>query len=203
LKKKFPEENLKFFDKGFESLDFKENSITKKNILNKKFSIFNGNEAISTGSELAGLTHYFAYPMSPATSVVNYFDKKKVFQLICSDEISAVSMCLGAMYAGKNALTATSSGGFDLMTETISASAVMEIPLVVVLSQRPGPGTGLPTWDSQDNINIAVFGGHGDFPRSVLCVSDAESAIRIMPIAFKIAKKHKVPCNSSYSKKYF
>ncbi|MDX9971172.1 MAG: transketolase C-terminal domain-containing protein [Candidatus Gracilibacteria bacterium] len=191
--KKFKEENLSAFEIGFAKINSEKYTLKiRGDQVFKKQKIVNGNEAIAIGAFRSGLSHYFAYPMSPATSVINYLPDS-VSKMISADEISAVSMCLGAMYSGKNALTATSSGGFDLMTETISASGIMEIPLVVVLAQRPGPGTGLPTWDSQDNINLAVYGGHGDFPKSVLSISDANSAISIMPKAFMLAKKHRIP----------
>ncbi len=191
--KKFKKENLSAFELGFNKVDSSKMSFKLKGLsIFQKQKIINGNEALAIGAYKAGLTHYFAYPMSPATSIFDYLPNT-VHKMISADEISAVSMCLGAMYSGKNAMTATSSGGFDLMTETISASGMMEIPLVVVLAQRPGPGTGLPTWDSQDNINLAVYGGHGDFPKAVLSVSDAESAISIMPKAFMLAKKHRIP----------
>jgi len=191
-------ENEKAFMNGFNSVKTKQKLFCGGKCLNAqkqslKKTLINGNEAIALGAMNSGLELYFSYPMSPATSVSDYLPDNKILKLLNNDEISAVSMCLGAMYAGKNAMTATSSGGFDLMTETISASAMMEIPLVVVLSQRPGPGTGLPTWDSQDNINLAIFGGHGDYPKAVLAVSDADSGINILTSAFKIAKNHQVP----------
>lgn len=191
--KKFKEENLVAFDLGFKKVDSSKMSLNiKGSLVFQKQKIVNGNEAVAIGAFKSGLSHYFAYPMSPATSIIDYLPES-VKKMISADEISAVSMCLGAMYSCKNAMTSTSSGGFDLMTETISASGMMEIPLVIVLAQRPGPGTGLPTWDSQDNINLAVYGGHGDFPKAVLSVSDAANAISIMPKAFMIAKKHQIP----------
>ncbi|USN55106.1 MAG: hypothetical protein H6765_00345 [Candidatus Peribacteria bacterium] len=96
---------------------------------------------------------YFAYPMSPSSSILDYFAKTGeqtgIIVKQAEDEITAIQMNIGSMYAGARSLTATSGGGFDLMTESISLSGMIEVPCVVVIAQRPGPATGLPTRTAQ------------------------------------------------------
>jgi len=94
---------------------------------------------------------------------------------------------------GARAFTTTSGGGFDLMQETISCSGIAEIPLVVVLAQRIGAGTGVPTWTGASDLQIAVKAGHGEFPKAVLYVSDIASAYTLTQKAFNIAEKYQIP----------
>ncbi len=159
--------------------------------------VLSGNEAISLASISAGVRSYYAYPMTPASSILTtlaqYAEKSGMLVRQVEDEISAVQMTLGSMYAGTRAYTATSGGGFDLMTESISMSGMAEIPLVVVLGQRPGPATGLPTWSSASDLDLAVHGGHGEFPRIVTSLSDAKSANRTISSAFNLAEKYQLP----------
>lgn len=107
--------------------------------------LIEGNTALALGSIHAGVRAYYAYPMSPASSILSYLAKvaPQTGMLVkqVEDEISVVNMALGTMYAGTRALCATSGGGFDLMIETISLSAMIEVPLVIVVAQRPGPAT--------------------------------------------------------------
>jgi 2-oxoglutarate ferredoxin oxidoreductase subunit alpha len=109
------------------------------------------------------------------------------------DEITAIGSTLGAMFAGTRALTATSGGGFDLMTEHISLSGITEVPLVVVIGQRPGPATGLPTWTTQADLMLALHAGHGEFPRIVIAPSDPEDIYYKLQEAFNISEKYQVP----------
>lgn len=159
--------------------------------------VLSGNEAISLASITAGARAFYAYPMTPVSSILTtlaeYADKSGMLVRQVEDEISAVQMTLGSMYAGTRAFTATSGGGFDLMTESISMSGMAEIPLVIILGQRPGPATGLPTWSSASDLDLAVHAGHGEFPRIVLSLSDAESATRTISSAFNLAEKYQLP----------
>jgi 2-oxoglutarate ferredoxin oxidoreductase subunit alpha len=102
-------------------------------------------------------------------------------------------MALGSMYMGTRALVATSGGGFDLMTETLSCAGISETPLVIVLGQRAGAGTGVPTWTGNDDLNVALNAGHGEFPRCVLAASDAKSSYTLTQKAFNIAEKYQLP----------
>jgi len=94
---------------------------------------------------------------------------------------------------GTRALCATSGGGYDLMTETVSLSGMIETPFVCVVVQRPGPATGLPTWTGQADLNLVIYSSHGEFPRVVLACSDAESCFENVQVAFNLAEKYQVP----------
>ncbi len=159
--------------------------------------IISGNEGIALGALAGGMRAYFGYPMTPATSLFKYFgdtaDRTKVIVKQAENEITAVQMALGSMYMGTRSLVATSGGGFDLMIESISCAGITETPLVIVLSQRVGAGTGVPTWTGSGDINTAVKGGHGDFPRCVIAVSDLPSSFTFVQTAFNIAEKYQMP----------
>ena len=83
------------------------------------------------------------------------------------DEIAAVNMAIGASFAGAPSMVATSGGGFALMVEGVSLAGMTETPLVVVVAQRPGPATGLPTRTEQADLDFILHAGHGEFPRAV------------------------------------
>ncbi|NMC08837.1 hypothetical protein GYA44_00720 [Candidatus Microgenomates bacterium] len=156
-----------------------------------------GNEALALGAITAGVRAYFAYPMTPATSIFKFIGEtsKETGILVkqAENEITAIQMSLGSMYMGTRALTATSGGGFDLMIETISCSGISETPLVVILSQRAGAGTGLPTWSGAGDLTNAVKCGHGEFPKCVLAVSDIHSSYTLIQEAFNIAERYQIP----------
>jgi len=163
----------------------------------KDLILINSNYAIALGAIHAGLRTFYAYPMSPASSILAYLAKteEKTGMLVhqAEDEITAVTLTLGSMYAGSRSMVATSGGGFDLMTETLSAAGIMETPLLIVNAQRPGPGTGLPTWTSQGDVNLAVNAGHGEFARIVIAVSGPSSAFKLTQHALNLTEEFKVP----------
>jgi 2-oxoglutarate ferredoxin oxidoreductase subunit alpha len=99
-------------------------------------------------------------------------------------------MAVGSMHAGTRALVATSGGGFALMTETVSLAGMVEVPLVIVIVQRPGPATGLPTWTTQGDVYLAMHAGHGEFPRIVIACSDPESCFELIQHALNMAEKY-------------
>lgn len=159
--------------------------------------VLTGNEALSLGAISAGMRAFYAYPMTPSSSILSYladtYKSSGVVVRQVEDEITAAQMALGSMYMGTRAMTATSGGGFDLMTETISLSGMTEIPSVTVLAQRPGPATGLPTWTAAADLNLAVYSAHGEFPRCVISVSDAHSSYDLVQRAFNIAEVYQIP----------
>lgn len=159
--------------------------------------LMSGNEALSLGALSAGMRAFYGYPMTPATSIFKFLgetaNETKIVVKQAENEITAVQMALGSMYMGTRALVATSGGGFDLMIESISCAGMAETPLVIALAQRIGPGTGVPTWTGSGDIYTAVKGGHGDFPRCVISISDIESAFSLTQKAFNIADKYQLP----------
>jgi 2-oxoglutarate/2-oxoacid ferredoxin oxidoreductase subunit alpha len=169
--------------------------IAKKNIDNGTF--LSGSDAIGIGSLAGGCNFVSSYPMSPSTNVLVYMAQKaKDFGIIveqAEDELSAVNMALGAWYAGARAMVTTSGGGFALMTEGLSLAGAIESPLVIHLAQRPGPATGLPTRTEQADLFMALYAGHGEFPRVILAPGTKEEGIKLTCNAFNIADKYQVP----------
>ncbi|MDA3815197.1 MAG: pyruvate ferredoxin oxidoreductase, partial [Patescibacteria group bacterium] len=156
--------------------------------------LISGNEAVALGAVDAGLECFFAYPMTPATSILRFFiNYEKVKTLQPENEISVANMVLGASYTGKRTMTGTSGGGFALMTETISLSAQAEIPFVVALSQRMGPASGVPTYQGQGDLLFALNAGHGDMMRFVVAPGDANDAYYLTGKALNIAWKYQMP----------
>ncbi len=156
-----------------------------------------GNEAIGFGAIASGLKFFAAYPMTPATGIMNYIaDKEEEYGIIveqAEDEISAINMSLGASFGGVRAMTGTSGGGFALMTEGLSLAGMTETPVVIALAQRPGPATGLPTRTEQGDLQFALYAGHGEFPRIILAPGTPEQAFYLTGKAFDLAEKYQVP----------
>jgi 2-oxoglutarate ferredoxin oxidoreductase subunit alpha len=162
-----------------------------------RYYLISGNEAIPLAAAFAGCRFIAAYPMTPSTGIITYLagaeDRLGVFAEQAEDEIAAVNMALGASYAGARAMTATSGGGFALMVEGVSLAGMTETPLVIVLAQRPGPATGLPTRTAQGELLFAVHAGHGEFPKLVLAPSDPYDAFHKIVRAFNLADKYQMP----------
>ena len=168
-----------------------------QNQAKKTSLIITGNEAFALASIVADCRAYFAYPMSPASSVLTVLaawakDTKMLVRHV-EDEIAAISEAIGSAYAGVRSSVGTSGGGFALMVETISYAGVAEIPLVLYLAQRPGPATGLPTWTGQGDLLFAVHAGHGEFPKIILAPGDAQEMIELSTQAYNLADIYQVP----------
>ena len=159
--------------------------------------LLNGSEAVALGALAGGCDSVFAYPMTPGTGVftalAGYSDKMGLVVEQVEDEIGVMNMALGAWYAGGRALVSTSGGGFALMTEGLSLAGAIESPIVVHLAQRPGPATGLPTRTEQGDLNLALYAGHGFFPRIILSPGDVKEAFFLTQKAFNLADKYQVP----------
>ena len=156
-----------------------------------------GNQVLGMSALASGCRFMSAYPMTPATGVMNYLAQKSADYAVmveqAEDEIAAINMALGASYAGVRAMTATSGGGFALMVEGLSLAGMTETPLVVVLAMRPGPATGLPTRTEQGDLFFALHGGHGEFPRAVLSATTHEDAFYRLNKAFELADEYQIP----------
>ena len=163
----------------------------------KSYYLISGNEALALGAFHAGCRFIAAYPMTPSTGIITFlakhWEETGIFCEQAEDEIAAVNMALGASFAGARAMTATSGGGFALMVEAVSLSGMTEVPVVIVLAQRPGPATGLPTRTAQGDLLFAVHAGHGEFPKAVLAASDAGDAVHTMCRAFHLADRFQIP----------
>jgi 2-oxoglutarate ferredoxin oxidoreductase subunit alpha len=190
IKKQFnTPEALDAAEKGFNSQTKKFN--LKK--LNNKLTIMTGSQAVAQGAIISGINLYLGYPMTPATPVLQELAGKEekygymVFQP--ENEIAVINAGLGASFAGARVMVGSSGGGFDLMTEALSLQGQSEVPLVVYLASRPGPGTGLPTDTSQSDLNLALRAGHGEFPRIIIAPGDPVEAIEKTNEAFYLSEK--------------
>ncbi|MDQ7797707.1 MAG: 2-oxoacid:acceptor oxidoreductase subunit alpha [Candidatus Edwardsbacteria bacterium] len=159
--------------------------------------LMDGSQAAGLGAILSGLKFLSAYPMSPSTGIMEFIASQQVELGIiveqAEDEIAAINMALGASYAGVRSMTATSGGGFALMTEGLSLAGMTETPLVIFLAQRPGPATGFPTRTEQGDLMFSLYGGHGEFPRAILAPGDAEETLHCMNQAFNLADRYQIP----------
>jgi 2-oxoglutarate/2-oxoacid ferredoxin oxidoreductase subunit alpha len=168
----------------------------KNDNFSKKMWI-SGAESLSMGILAGGASFMSAYPMSPATGIMTnlaqWGEIGEIHVEQAEDEISAINMVAGAAYAGARALTATSGGGFALMTEGISLLGMIETPAVIIIAQRPGPATGLPTKTAQGDLRFAIHGGHGFFPKIVLGPSNIEKNFEVGYKAFDLAEKYQIP----------
>ena len=159
--------------------------------------LLNGGEASALGAIAGGCNFIAAYPMSPSTPVLVFMAQHaKEFKIAveqAEDEIAAINMALGAWYAGARALVSTSGGGFALMVEGLSLAGMLESPVVVHLAQRPAPATGLPTRTEQADLELALYAGHGEFPRIIFAPGTIEDAFYVTMSAFNLADKFQVP----------
>ncbi|WP_027093573.1 2-oxoacid:acceptor oxidoreductase subunit alpha [Cohnella thermotolerans] len=156
-----------------------------------------GNEALGLGAIAAGCRLMSAYPITPASEIMEYLIKKlpkfggTVVQT--EDEIAAATMAIGANYAGVRTMTASAGPGLSLMMEAIGLSGMTETPLVIIDTQRGGPSTGLPTKQEQSDINALIYGTHGEIPKVVIAPSTIEECFYDMIEAFNVAETYQVP----------
>jgi 2-oxoglutarate ferredoxin oxidoreductase subunit alpha len=146
----------------------------------KERPIISGNEAIALGAAAGGLDTYFAYPMTPSSSLLHYLaahDRELGVTVVHPEnEIAVINMAIGSAFAGATAMVGSSGGGFALMQEAFSLAGMVEAPLLCILGSRPGPSTGVPTYTSQGDLKFAIHQGHGEFPRIVASPGSMEEA---------------------------
>jgi 2-oxoglutarate ferredoxin oxidoreductase subunit alpha len=162
-----------------------------------KGKLLSGSQALAFGALAADCRLAAFYPMSPATGIMihlaEFMDQLPVLVEQAEDEISAVNMIIGASYAGVRALTATSGGGFSLMTEGLGLAGITETPVVIINSQRPGPATGLPTRTGQGDLLFVIHASQDEFPRFVFAPGSVNQAYDTMIRAFHLSEKYQVP----------
>ncbi len=189
------EENVKEAKKGFDSAK----QVFEMENLNasEKRDFKNGSQAVADGAIKSGLDIYYAYPMTPATTLMMELADKQVANnflvLELENEIAVANAGIGSAITGAKTMVGTSGGGFDLMTEALSLTGIAGVPLVFYLSQRPGPATGVATYNAQGDMNIARHAGHGEFPRIVLAPGDAKESEELTSHAFYFSQKYKIP----------
>jgi 2-oxoglutarate/2-oxoacid ferredoxin oxidoreductase subunit alpha len=163
----------------------------------KKRMFMIGNDAIALGAIAGGARFMAAYPITPASEIMEYLIKKlpalggAVIQT--EDEIAACTMAIGANYAGVRALTASAGPGLSLMMEAIGLAGITETPIVIVDTQRGGPSTGLPTKQEQSDLMAMIYGTHGEIPKIVMAPSTVQEAFYDMVEAFNLAEEYQCP----------
>ena len=159
--------------------------------------ILNGAEAVGFGALAGGCNFISSYPMSPSTGVLtflaNHGKECGVVVEQATDEIGALNMALGAWYTGARAIVTTAGGGFALMGESVSLAGMIETPIVLHVAQRPGPATGLPTRTAQEDLNLVLYAGHGEFPRIIFAPGTLAQAYKLTQKAFNLADQYQVP----------
>jgi 2-oxoglutarate ferredoxin oxidoreductase subunit alpha len=155
-----------------------------------------GNEAIAWGAIYAGCRHFFGYPITPQNEVPEFMSRELPrlagFFVQSESETSSINMVYGAAAAGVRAMTSTSSPGFSLMQETLSAMAIDEIPAVVVNVSRLGPGWGTIQSGQTDYRQVTKGGGHGGYHVVVLAPASTQETFDLMQLAFHLADKYRV-----------
>lgn len=152
--------------------------------------LITGNEAVGLGAVRGGIRFAAAYPITPATEVLEWLAPALArvggALVQAEDELSSINMAIGASFGGRASMTATSGPGLALMMEALGLSAASETPVVVVDVMRGGPSTGIPTKSEQSDLNIAVYGFHGDAPHVVVgplgvadCLFTAQWAVHL------------------------
>jgi len=135
--------------------------------------------------------------MTPATPVLHFLAGKQLkynfLVLQLENEISVINAALGSSFAGAKTMVGTSGGGFALMTEAISLAGMSEVPIVLYLSQRAGPASGVPTYSAQADLKFAVNAGQGEFPRIVVAPGDSKESITRTQEAFYLSDKYRLP----------
>jgi 2-oxoglutarate/2-oxoacid ferredoxin oxidoreductase subunit alpha len=176
---------------------YKGNFPELKPLSSEKRLMLTGAEAVALGALAAGCKFMAAYPMTPATSIMEYFAKNAneygLVMVHAEDEIAAIHMAIGASYAGTRSMTATSGGGFCLMVEGLGLAGMTETPLVVIEGQRAGPAIGLPTRTEQGDLLFILHAHHGDFPRAVLAPATIEDCFWDTVRAFNLAERYQIP----------
>ncbi len=159
--------------------------------------VMNGNQALALGIMAAGIEVCSMYPITPATSASHFlaanFERAGGFVHQAEDEIAAIGFAIGCSYAGKTAVTITSGPGFALKTEFLGFAVMAEIPLVVVVVQRGGPSTGLPTKIEQGDLLAALYASPGDSPKIVLAPATIEECFHFLITARKLAEEFRGP----------
>jgi 2-oxoglutarate ferredoxin oxidoreductase subunit alpha len=156
-----------------------------------------GNRAIVAGALTAGCRYFAGYPITPASDILEEMAKRLPSvggaTLQTEDEIAAIASVIGASITGVKAMTATSGPGFSLMQEMLGLATMAEVPVVVVNSMRAGPSTGMPTKMEQADLNIALYGGHGEAPRIVLAARSVRDCFYQAMQAFYLSETFQMP----------
>ncbi|MBM3236166.1 2-oxoacid:acceptor oxidoreductase subunit alpha [Candidatus Poribacteria bacterium] len=195
------ETNLKALDAGIDYV--RQNNIKQADyifqphqMLSPKL-VLDGDEAVSLGAIAAGVKVFAGYPITPASDILHFMQRELPKfggdAIQTEDELSAIGVVIGASFAGKKSMTATSGPGLSLMSEQINLAAMAEIPIVIVDVQRGGASTGMPTKMAQGDLNMALYGVHNESPRIVIGLTSVEDSFYGIIRAFNLAEIYQTP----------
>ena len=200
FREKSAELNISLAKMGYEhmqKLGFRHANLIAHEPKETREEFIDGNTAFGQGLVAAGLNAYLAYPMTPSSSILHFLAKRQrdfnIRVIHPESEIAVINMALGMAYAGKRVAIGSASGGFALMQEAFSLAGMGEIPLVVAVSQRHAPATGVPGHSSQADMRFALHAGHGEFARVVIAPGDPEESFRAGADALNLAWKYQIP----------
>jgi 2-oxoglutarate/2-oxoacid ferredoxin oxidoreductase subunit alpha len=194
IKEKYLEMNLRVAKRAYNSID---EQFRIPPLERERLPVLTGNEATGLGLVRGGLDAFVAYPMTPTSNLLHFLaehsDALSVKVIHPENEIGVMLMALGLAYGGKKTAACTSGGGFCLMTEGFSLAGMAEMPVTIVVGQRPGPSTGLPTYSSQTEMHFVLNAGQGEFPRLVIAPGDLEESYAWSATALMLSWKYQIP----------
>ena len=207
ISEKFTKKGKAVLDHNLDALqrghDFAQRHLAKKDSYKfpqgsgQKKLLMTGNEAIALAAAASGMKHFFGYPITPASEIMEWLavhlPKMGGTVMQTEDEISAICSVAGASWAGGKSMTSTSGPGLSLMSEALGLLSMAEIPAVIVDSQRGGPSTGMPTKTEQSDLFLALYGSHGDSTRVVMAPTSVPDCFHVTAIAFDLAEKYQLP----------
>ncbi|MFO0555648.1 MAG: 2-oxoacid:acceptor oxidoreductase subunit alpha [Polyangiaceae bacterium] len=159
--------------------------------------LLDGNDMCAAAAVVAGCDVFGGYPITPSTEVMQFLSREiwkyggAVLQ--AEDEIAGIGVAVGASFAGKKAMTATSGPGMSLKTEIMGLATIAELPLVILNVQRGGPSTGSPTKPEQSDLFQAAFSAHGDVVRPILAPTSVADTFDVTVHAFNVAEHYQTP----------
>ncbi|MDN7025183.1 2-oxoacid:acceptor oxidoreductase subunit alpha [Methanoculleus sp. FWC-SCC1] len=191
---KYLDVNLRVAGRGGDAVD----EVMRIEALNRPgLPVLTGNEVAGLGLVRGGLDTFVAYPMTPTSNLLHFLaghaDDLGVKVIHPENEIAVMLMALGLAYAGDRTAVCTSGGGFCLMTEGLSLAGMSETPVTIVLGQRPGPSTGVPTYTAQGDLHFALNAGQGEFPRFIVAPGDLEEMYAWSAGALSLSWKYQIP----------
>lgn len=207
LKDEFRDKSAEVLQDNFEALRegismagevrFKQNKFSEGENSGSGKMLLNGNDAVCLGAVKSGCKFVAEYPMTPSSSILHtmaaWAKSHGIVVKHVEDEIAAINMIIGAGFAGARALTATSGGGFSLMTEACGMAGCSETPCVIIDAMRAGPSTGLPTKTEQGDLRQVLHASQGEYPRLVMVPGDVKECFEMGFAAFNYADKYQIP----------
>ena len=186
--------NLNIARRGYDEV---KESLKLESLSQDSLPLLSGNQAISLGLIKGGLKTYISYPMTPTSPILHFLagiaDNFNLKVIHPESEIGVILMALGFSYMGEKVAVGTSGGGFCLMTEGLSFAGMAELPIVIIVGQRPGPSTGLPTYSTQTELQFVLTAGQGEFVRFIIAPGDTEEAYFWSAQAMNISWKYQMP----------